>query len=524
MTTRKLTALRLASVLPDGTSDPAGSSAHVRNDVATHEDSAVSDDGRRIVFSGYTSSGLFLRENGVTVSISTSQRAGDPDTPRPARFVSMTADGSQIFFLSTNRLTDDSTAGIDELYRYDVASGRLVDLTVATDPADSQGGWVWRVLSVSDSGDRVYFYSAANLADGGVSGGVNIYLWTPAGTRFVAALNPAAADEATSPGIWSMSPSGRFFAFTSIVPITGFDSRSPACSETVTGACKEVYVYDAEAKRVACASCRAGGSPSGHSTIGGQAATAGQISNYYGRAVTDDGQVFFETPDALVAGDTNGKVDVYRWDGAAAGLISSGQGDGNSTFADASIDGSSVFFYTAQSLVGQDVDKNIDLYVARVGGGLAGQSPPPPPGGCQDDGCQGPGTPSPEPPIVGSIDFSGTGNGAAPLSLRTPQKVRVSSPKAVTGTSARLKINVPAGGRIRVSGPGLAASSKTAAKAGSYGMVVQLSQRGQQTLKRKHRLTVRVAVRFAASAGKAQSVGVSVTFRTTSASKKKGRS
>ena len=56
-------------------------------------------------------------------------------------------------------------------------------------------------------------------------------------------------------------------------------------------------------------------------------------------------------------------------------LISAGDGNFAARFADASDDGSDVFFTTAQPLVSQDDDQALDIYDARIGGGF----PPVPP-------------------------------------------------------------------------------------------------------------------------------------------------
>ena len=56
-------------------------------------------------------------------------------------------------------------------------------------------------------------------------------------------------------------------------------------------------------------------------------------------------------------------------------LISTGQSAQPSYFGDASTDGTDVFFFTRQSLVGQDQDENYDVYDARVNGGIAAQNP-----------------------------------------------------------------------------------------------------------------------------------------------------
>ena len=65
-----------------------------------------------------------------------------------AAFSWASTDGSLVYFLDKGRLTSDSTAGPGyDLYRYDVESGDLTDLTV--DTADGQAARVEGVLGLS---------------------------------------------------------------------------------------------------------------------------------------------------------------------------------------------------------------------------------------------------------------------------------------------------------------------------------------------------------------------------------------
>jgi hypothetical protein len=100
--------------------------------------------------------------------------------------------------------------------------------------------------------------------------------------------------------------------------------------------------------------------------------------------------VFFDSPDALVPQDTNGRYDVYEYDVAAGEvrLISSGKSSSDSYFDEATPDGSDVFFTTREPLVAEDTDTVGDLYDARVDGGIAAQVQLPSPG-CAGDACQG---------------------------------------------------------------------------------------------------------------------------------------
>jgi hypothetical protein len=97
---------------------------------------------------------------------------------------------------------------------------------------------------------------------------------------------------------------------------------------------------------------------------------------YQPRYLTDTGRLFFDSPDALVAADQNGKEDVYEYEpegvgscgfsSGCIGLISSGSSGKESAFLDASENGDNVFFLTAAQLVPADTDNAYDIYDARA--------------------------------------------------------------------------------------------------------------------------------------------------------------
>src|SRR5262249_5096315 len=143
---------------------------------------------------------------------------------------------------------------------------------------------------------------------------------------------------------------------------------------------------------LSCVSCDPGGAPpSGDAYLQGPALPvslpAAHQTTLTHNLSDDGGRVFFASADPLVPADTNAQLDVYEWEamgdascqvaGGCLSLISSGQSPGPSTFADAGAEGADAFFFTVDQLVGQDRDLIVDVYDARVGGGLAAQNPPP---------------------------------------------------------------------------------------------------------------------------------------------------
>jgi hypothetical protein len=437
---------------------------------------AVSADGSRIFFQA--EGNLYVRENAeqphteecadatkaCTVQVDALQ--GGSGSGGGGEFMAASEDGSKVFFTDENRLTPDSTAepGKPDLYEYDLnrpLTERLQDLTASTsEPADVLG-----ISGASGDGSYVYFVAEGALtgtqhnSQGAVAqaGQPNLYLSHAGARTFIATLDPnsdscdwSAPECLAAPLLGQssarVSANGEFIGFNSDLSLTGYGNMGNACVPVLVGgsvevgnfgpgACQEVFVYEAADGRLSCASC----DPSGVPPVGpaaipfpSPASQDGGMRNAYPqRNVSDAGQVFFETPDPLVPGDTNGKRDVYEWQDGRDALISSGTSDANSYFLDASVNGSDVFFATAQPLLRRDTDSAYDIYDARTGGGF----PEPPASGapCEGSGCRGAGTVAPVfSGSAASATFSGTGNLASPP---TP----VVSKKAVKKRAKRCK-------------------------------------------------------------------------------------
>jgi sugar lactone lactonase YvrE len=389
--------LRLVSRQPDGTAT-AGKGL------------SISDDGSVIVFSA-TPPG-FPAELLVRVD-------GAPSERIPGSFAGATADGHSVFVTGVE-LTPDSQPGMISLYRYDVGSGATELLTTmgedfetyvlaTSDENEGQITYPPPPLYAGPNGPSIYFISRSDVAAGGVAGRKNIYAWHDGAVSHVATLEPGR----DALHAFRASPDGRYFAFNSPSQLTDYDNSTTACANAGQFenpnplGCNEVYRYDADTGQLLCASCRPDEAPP---TAGSLLRPAeGYIEkggHHVPRLMLDNGEVFFDTTDPLVAADTNGVRDVYAFNGRQPSLISSGRGDGESVFADASADGSDVFFTTSDRLVGQDDDALVDLYDARIGGGLSAQFPPPPRGECIRDDCKETPNGGPELPFGGSESLS----------------------------------------------------------------------------------------------------------------------
>ena len=337
---------------------------------------AISTDGSRVFWSSHGS--LYVRENGTTTTeVDKSKEGSGPSGG--GEFWGASSDGSEVVFTDGSRLTPDATAGdgLRELYELDLNTGGLVDLSVdqhtREGSADPDGADVRGVLGVSADGTYVYYVARGVLADRNgegqapLSGGENLYVSHGDVTSFIATLgSDDSNDWAAGPVSRTarVTPDGSHVSFMSDLSLTGYDNAD-AASEAPD---QEVYLYDAATQRLVCASCDPSGArPLGASSIPGATAFENNHALYQSRVLSEDGsRLFFESQDALVPDDTNGRQDVYEYEDGRAALISSGSGSEDASFVDASANGDDVFFITGQQLVGQDTDQSADLYDARA--------------------------------------------------------------------------------------------------------------------------------------------------------------
>jgi len=407
----------------------------------------ISSDGSRVFFTAGGTGQLYVCENGTTT------------VPIPGgHFDEATPDGATVVV----QAQDGST-----LSEYDVTHEHLTQLAA---------GGIQGVLGMSSDGSYVYFAANAVLAANEGAGGshaaigkctgvfgngtCNLYVWHDGSITFLAPLNDSAGQSETDGYDWTptgslagqnversarVTPDGSVLLFRSKLRLTSYDNAGHI----------EFYRYQAASRRVMCVSCDPSGAPpTGDANLLGypaHPATAGGFQ-FLTRNLSEDGStVFFDSPDALVPGDTNGVQDVYEWGVAGHGtctsasptfseasggclyLISTGTSPAPSWFADASASGGDAFFFTYQPLVGQDEDQLEDIYDARVGGGIAAQSPqvaPP----CDGEGCRGGSSASPLLAAPASSTYEGPGNmRPAPENSTSPHPAT-----APTATARRL--------------------------------------------------------------------------------------
>jgi hypothetical protein len=420
----------------------------------------VSDDGSRVVFDGGCS--LCLRDGGVrTVQVDASQGPGPGGS---GEFEAASSDASKIFFrdLASHGLTSDTPTGGEpatnfNLYEYDVAGGGLTDLTPSSEA--NAGG----VVGVSSDGSYLYFVANGALAAGATAGQANLYVRHEGATSFIATLEGSNAEqelndthdwriEGTNYKTARVTPDGLHLAFTSVRRLTGYDN-----TDAITGQPdREVFLYDAATGALVCASCNPSGArpigPTYLGVLGGAAYAEFTAERVRAHAIpprflsADGSRLFFESFDALAARDTNGKGDVYEYANGGVHLISSGTGGSESHLVEASANGSDVFFFTTQQLVGQDVDQQPDLYDARVGGGFPG---PVVGVSCGGEGCRGAPSGALVLGVPGSVTLAGAGNlaPAPPVVAPKPKPKPKKAKKVKRRKRRRVKRSARRGGR-----------------------------------------------------------------------------
>jgi WD40 repeat protein len=451
----------------------------------------VSADGSKIFF--YTPNNgsqqqIYVRIGGTsTQQVSASHAtSADPNGTQTPTFWFASVDGSRAFFTSAEKLTDDATTGAtdsgSDLYRYDVGSDSLTDITV--DGSDTNGAQVQNVLGGSDDGTKLYFVAQGVLAAGATAGQNNLYLWTDDGSQKGSISFIAGPVDSTKAYV---TPDGMHLAFESTSSLTGYDSAGHL----------EVFSYGAGTNALACASCNPSGDPgTSDASISGNAGAAQRAA----RAVSNDGsKVFFTSADALVTKDTNGEPDTYEFEPATGdvALISGGTSSEPSEFQDASPSGNDVFFTTRQRLVGSDTDGNMDVYDARVGGGFPESAPP---GQCSGESCKPPPTTPPQPTFAATVTFFGLGNLPGSNGTKPRVKLRVAT-RTVHGSKFRLRLNLPGRGKVVLTGKDLIRVSRITGHGGSFTLVARLKKSARGRLHKRKTLKTVVHVRYQPAGG-----------------------
>jgi hypothetical protein len=373
-------------------------------------------------------------------------------------FAGASHDGSRVFFTTAQSLVNGDEKGEgtgNDLYAADISEGAVTRLVQVSrggpgDVTPGSGANVQGVARVSEDGSHVYFVAEGSLTGVNREGKkpaeptledahpANLYVSSrecPAGeaacanpverTSFIATLSGADGADWSSRDRRPVqaTPDGRFLVFQSKADLT------PDQEGVEAG---QVFEYDATAEQLV----RVSRGQDGYNEDGNSNQYAATIptqnydreqpvglGRFEGLTVSADGsQVFFLTQDALTPLALNGAMNVYEYHSGQVDLISDGH-DTTSTEGRPAVEllgtdktGRDVFFATADRLVPQDTDNQVDVYDARIGGGFPAFAPP---AGCEGESCQTAVGSPPALPTPGSPSGS-TGNLTPPAEAGAP--------------------------------------------------------------------------------------------------------
>lgn len=387
----------------------------------------IDDDGSRVVVGAglatdpegneYVHPYLHLAGTAASVDLA-------PGTTSGVLFAGMTKDGSRIFFTTVDQLVSQDTDSSADLYEATVGPSGAMGLNLVTvsnsdscNPVanedrphwNSTGGANCDAVAISGGGGvssdsgTVWFLSPEQLdGSAGTVNQPNLYRADPGeAPTFVATLEPdnplvldSVADAATRrTADFQTTANGSFAAFTSKLDLEGHETFGFA----------DVFQYDAATDAIGCASCDVSGSTD-HSYL------ADSFMPPNGKALLEDGRVFFTTKTPLVLNDPNNREDVYYWSGGTPQLVSAGTGPFDSALLSVSNDGVDVYFFTHDTLAPQEdqLGPLMKIYDARAGGGFF-KLPAEVPCAAADE-CHGPSSPVPPPPDIKSSGPTTRGN------------------------------------------------------------------------------------------------------------------
>ena len=356
------------------------------------------------------------------------------DTTNGVLFNGMNADGSEVFFTTSDQLAGDTDTSAD-LYRADVTSSGATVARVSTgsgsgdtnncNPVPGKEGPDWNVIpggptncgvvalaggaGVASGDGTIFFLSPEKLDGSGEPNEPNLFVARPgAAPKYVTTIEPAGEivlhavndSEIHRYQDFQVAQNGDFAVLASTLPLTGFDTFNRS----------QVFRYATGGGPLVCASCAGTG-----------AAPTGEARLSSGLNLTNDGRVFFTSVEPLVLRDTNNRLDVYEWKNGVQELVSTGISNFDAGLLGVTADGVNAFFFTRETLAPQDKNgETMKIYDAREGGGFL-QIPPLPLCAAKDE-CHGPGTVQAPPPQIGT--FKGKGGNVKRVKCKKPKVKR----------------------------------------------------------------------------------------------------
>ena len=271
---------------------------------------------------------VYEHAGGATTLISTGSPGGNG--ANDVTFHAISRDGTRVFFETDEQLLAADTDSQTDVYERSAGTTTLV----STGPAGGNGAFFVAFGGVSADGTRVFFETDEQLVAGDTDVFYDVYE-RAGGTTTLISTGSAGGNGNLDAGYREISADGTHVFFQSQEQLVAADTDT------------QTDVYE-----------RLGGTTTLLST--GPAGGNGALPAAFEGVSANGTRVFLSTSESLTVGDTDTRRDIYRRDGATTELVSTGPGGGNGAFdADfmgASLDGSSSYVRTEESLVAADTD------------------------------------------------------------------------------------------------------------------------------------------------------------------------
>ena len=337
-----------------------GSAGQGFNDISDFP--ALSADGAYVAFSTDATNGFLVDSNNAVdiwrqsvggalerVSLTTSGAGANDSSFAPA----ISADGRYVAFASfATNMTLNDVNGLPDIFRRDMLTGAVLLVSAGADGLPGNSLSIAPTIS-ADGRTVAYLSFATNLVTNDLNNATDTFLTdlVTGVTRLVSAAADGAQASAGSLNRPSLSADARFVAFDSAAAnLTAADANDR----------DDVFVKD----MLTGAIRRASEGPGGEAMGGGLEGTLRPALSADGRYVV------FATAAAMLPGDTNGVIDIYRKDLLTGGLVrvsvTAGGLQGNAESREAAIsgDGQMVSFTSlASNFVDADGDGNADVFL-----------------------------------------------------------------------------------------------------------------------------------------------------------------
>jgi hypothetical protein len=383
----------------------------------------------------------------------------NPEDRSEGVFEGASEDGSKVFFTTSQPLVNGDEDDAPDLYEAEIHDGAVSRLVqVSHDPEKGHAAEVVGVAALPWDGSRVYYEARGVLTtkpnengEAATEGAVNLYVYNTETdeTSFVATGEEAGPFNATRDGQYLLFESGRHLTgsedTSKVSQLFEYDAQTETLVRVSVGQ-RSPDGYECEATKRIEEAFNCNGNTTNPEDV---PVMVPQVDGFHGGegppsdatsalSVSSGGVAVFTSRDALtryaVAGGENiyeyraGEVELVAPPDEAPALFEREQ----SRLLGIDESGENVFFTSADRLVPQDTDTQLNWYDAREGGGFpapAAQS------ACAGSTCQGPLGAAPQlPPSAGSEVTAGGGNLPPPALAPVPRPTQASRAQKLAKT------------------------------------------------------------------------------------------